>query len=229
MTIPLDEAFLEFASVLEKSQRDQAAELRAQFESRNQLFWSARNAAVATIGSVLSREDREFANEHAPQKVWRFSVHAAVVQGVTLTETAISTARYAQASALVRQEIESVEVTSGIRQGKQKLRKTPQLKVLKHLKAARDQLSGMTHLTDRDLTVLLTDCVASGIDLKVNEKFEGFLLGLHVTALVGLAIEMSELRPFSEKEFLNPQEEAWLSVACSVLDGEGFMSVKSQG
>lgn len=228
MFIPLDEAFLGFASVLEKSLSDQAVELRVQCESRNRLLWSARNAAIATIGSILSREDREFSEEHAREKVWRFSVHTAVVQGVNLTETAISTARYAQASALVRQEVESVEVISGIRQGKQKPRKTPQLKVLKHLKAARAQLSGMTHLTDPDLTVLLTDCVASGIDLKVNEKFERFLLGLHVTALVGLALDMSDLRPFSERESLDPQENAWLAAVCGVLDSEGFLTVKSE-
>lgn len=86
----------------------------------------------------------------------------------------------------------------------------------------------MTHLTDPDLTVLLTDCVASGIDLKVNEKFERFLLGLHVTALVGLALDMSDLRPFSERESLDPQENAWLAAVCGVLDSEGFLTVKSE-
>jgi hypothetical protein len=178
---------------------------------------AANAAVIACIGSILSRPDRAVPLEKAKEKVRRAAVHVAVVQGVHIVEYCLATGSYVQAAALIRQELEAPDGLRGIREGQQKDGATPRLKALKHLGRPYSQLTGLAHLSTHDLLAHVTDLFDSGFDHRHNPAFARYLLGLHLAALVGLALDMADLHPFSDHMILSQQEQAWISAVCGVL------------
>ena len=50
------------------------------------ILHTARRACVASMGSILSRPDREFQIEEVQQKLRRATIHGAVIQGIHFVE-----------------------------------------------------------------------------------------------------------------------------------------------
>ena len=189
------------------------------------ILHTARRACVASIGSILSRPDRELQNEDVQQKLRRATIHGAVIQGIHAVEYCISIGAYAQAAALVRQELEAVEGLRGIRQGHQKNGHTPRIKALKHVGGYYGQLTGLAHLSEHKLLSHVVSEKIGNIVHTLNAEFARCLFGLHVLALVGVTLDIAELRPFSESEYFSEDEKWWLDAACGVLVEAGLMVV----
>jgi hypothetical protein len=219
----LDERFLllgeAFSSALARS-RSATAE---KYCIKSGPIYSALTAAFSCLASIAARPDRAVAPAEAKAKVRRAAIHLSIVQGVHAVEYCIEHGLYPQAAALVRQEMEAAEGLRGIRLGLQKDKETPRLKALRHLGKAYRQLTGLAHLSDHAILSHVTDLLGTGFDHTFNEKFSEFLLCLHLSALVGVALDMAELRPFIDTAKLAPQEEAWLQCICGLLDELGFM------
>lgn len=183
----------------------------------------AHEACLACVGSAYSRPDRAVPEAEIPQKLRRATIHAAAIQGVHPIEQCISFGCYAQAAALVRQEIEAVEGLRGIRQANQPDGATPRLKALRNLGRPYGQLTGLAHLSTHALLTHIVSASIGDIDHHFNPEFSRFLFGLHVYALAGIAMDIAELRPFSESEYFSPAEKWWLANVCGTLINEGFM------
>jgi hypothetical protein len=214
--------FLTFAEVFQnemKKSRDLVENEGPRFLG---VLYHAQTACVACIGSIMARPDRAFPIEELQTKLRRATIHAAVLQGIHAIEYLIAIGCYAQAAALVRQEIEAVEGLRGIRQGLQKDGATPRLKALRHLGKYYAQLTGIAHLSSHNLLTHIVSNSVGNIDHSFNSEFARTLFGLHVTALVGVAMDMAELRPHTETDLISEEEDWWLSAACGVLAAEGL-------
>ncbi len=223
----LDPDFLGHSAVLTGELASQRSIISAGINSRLGVIYNAQQVLLACFGSIHARPDREFEEADVVQKVHRAAIHCAVIQGAQLVETAIATAAYAQASTLVRQEIEAFEAVRGLRQGLQKEGQTPRLKALCRIGKSYGQLSSITHLSRSEMLTEITDVLATGIDPTLNERFEKHLFCIHLLALVGVCIDAAELRPLSAQQVFSQQEELWLQAVCGVLSAEGYLTVKS--
>lgn len=222
---PLETDFLSFAELLDGRLHCQRTENSFGLQERLGVLWSSRMALVACIGSALSRPDKAYPVEQVEAKIWRASIQTAIVQGIAPLEHLIASATYAQACAVLRQEVEAVEALRGLRSGHQRPGQTPRLKALRHLGRAYSQLSGITHLSSPRELIHVTSVIGSGLDHEIIPDFEEYLFSLHLTALVGLGLDIAEFRPYSETEYQSEQERSWMQCACGVLSERGFLSV----
>ncbi|MGB7269074.1 MAG: hypothetical protein WBC90_06085 [Albidovulum sp.] len=218
--------FLGFSEVLLAGLQKSRDQVSANGSSHLGVLTGAHTACLACIGSILTRPDREFPASDVQEKLHRASIHSAVVQGIHAIEYCISVGCYVQAATLVRQEVEAVEGTRGIRQGKQKNGVQPRLKALRHLGRCYGQLSSLAHLSTHDLLAHVVSASIGDIDHSFNPGFSRFLFGLHVHALVGIIPDMAELRPYSDAAIFSKDEIWWQSAVCGVLVEEGLMTLK---
>ena len=223
MTVELDQRFLVLGDAFSEALAKSRAAAAANSGVDTGPTIAAQRAIMACLASIACRPDRAVDQIDAKAKVRRAAIHVSVVQGLHAVEYCIQHALYAQAAALVRQEMEAAEGLRGIRLGLQKDKETPRLKALRHLGRAYSQLTGLAHLSHSDLLLHVTDVLGSGFDHTFNPEFSEFLLCLHLSALVGVALDMAELRPYKPGEVLDPQEKAWLECICGLLDDLGFL------
>ena len=219
--------FLGFADVFQVGMKKTRDAIEGKGPEFLGTLYHAHTACIACIASILSRPDRVFPIEELQTKLRRASVHAAVCQGIHAIEYLIAVGCYAQASSLVRQEIEAVESLRGIRLGYQKDGTTPRLKALRHLGKYYGQLTGIAHMSSHDLLTHVVSNSVGNIDHCFNPDFARVLFGLHVTALVGVALDMAEFRPAFERDLITDEEDWWLSAACGVLVEEGLLPVRA--
>ena len=178
------------------------------------------------MASAYLREEREYPSSHVKSKVWRASIHTAITQGIDIVEHTIATATYVQASVLVRQEMEALECLRGIRSGQQKSKSTPRLVALRHLGKPYSQLTGLAHLSEPSALAHITDVSGSGLDITLNPEFETFLFCIHLVSLVGIAMDLSDLRPFSNDSIASPEETELMQGVCGLLSERGYLTVK---
>jgi hypothetical protein len=224
--LKLDAEFLGYSTVLKQQFAEHRALISKDFEERLGVLYDAQTALLACLGSIYSRPDREFPLEEVTIKVHRAAICSSVTQGIELVEIALRAANYAQAAALIRQEIEAVEVARGLRQGLQKEGKTPRLKALKHLGKNYGFLSSLAHLSRSPALIEATNILNTGIDPNLNSGLENHMFCLHLVALTGITIDLAELHPFSDTEYMSQQEQLWLQSVCGMLDKKGFLSPK---
>jgi hypothetical protein len=215
--------FFALGEVLSRALAKSRSAAAIKYRARTGPLYSSLEAIASCLASIAARPDKEVTNQEAQAKVRRAAIHVSVVQGLHPVEYCIENALYAQAAALVRQEMEAAEGLRGIRLGLQKDKETPRLKALRHLGRAYSQLTGLAHLSDGALLMHVTDLIGSGFDHTYNEEFSEFLLCLHLSSLVGVALDMAEMRPAGPTQNLDPQEKFWLECICGLLDELGFL------
>jgi hypothetical protein len=225
LSADLDASFLHIGKIVSDTVALKQSEIASGIEKRLGIVFDARNVVFACLASVHSRADREFRTSQIKQKLHRAAIHASIIQGASLTEAAIATARYAQAGALVRQEIEAVEGLRGLRQEVQQDGSTPRLKALRHLGRSYANLSALAHLSKFDLMMETVDLLQNGIDPTLNKQLEEQLFCLHLVALVSVCHDASELRPHSKTDYLSEQEQLWLSSVCGLLAEKGYLKI----
>ena len=220
----LNPAFLSFRNALATSMEQTRNEAIALSLAHLSEYLEHEVIGVACLGSILSRPDRAVNIAEVSKKIRRASVQSAFLQGIHAVETCIMTASYAQAAALVRQEIEAVEVLRGIRQERQKDGETPRLKALKHLGRSYSQLTSLAHLTGHDLLSNVVSRKVVDVDHTFNDAFAAHLFSLHLVTLIGVALDMADLRPFSNQDAVSPEEQSAIATVCAWLDSTGYLT-----
>ncbi|QCP87213.1 hypothetical protein EYE35_09930 [Cereibacter sphaeroides] len=178
--------------------------------------------------SVASRPVPPGAAEDDHEISTRAAVHEVVIAGLELVEAALTANLYPQAACLIRQEIEAVEVVRGLRQKRQEKNRTPRLKALRHLGRDYKMLTDLAHVTGFDLLRRLALQEDGTVHFRRHEPMARHLLGLHIFALAGIALDMSHLRPFSPTSFLSPIEDELITGVMGVLAAEGLAAVTGQ-
>ncbi len=223
MTDETNGLFLGFSDLLQSELQKSRDEVASQGEGFLGDLLHVRTACKACIGSIPSRPDRAFPTEDLQQKLRRANVHSAIVQGIHFVEYAIEFGGYAQAAALVRQEIDGVIVARGIRLGEHTDKKGPQWASMPTFKNLNGMLSGLTHLSDHKiLSTKISDSIGN-VDHNFNPEFARQLFGLHVCALIFLILDMIEFREPYDDNLLNDEEEWWLNSAIGVMVHEGLL------
>ncbi len=220
--------FLGFAATLLESQASIRQEIKSNWPSLLGDLYPAREYCLAAIGSVLARPDKAVQESEVAQKVRRTTIHSAVTQGIYAIDCCLSAGLYAQASALIRQEFEAVDGLRGIRQGKQKDKTTSQIKALRHLGRVYSQLTGLAHLSDHQILAHAVSEEVGSFDPRLNPELCRFLFSVHVNSLVGICLDMAELRPFDDQTPLSSEEHYHLGCAMDVLVKSGFITLKEQ-
>lgn len=215
--------FLGFGRKLSNALEQQRAKAVTESDSRLIIEFQMEATCLSCLGSILARPDREFPIEQVQTKVRRVSIHSALMQGIHACHYCISNASYAQAGALVRQEIEGVEGLRGIRQGLQRDKETPRLKALRHLGRSYSQLTGLAHLSDGDILNSVVSSKIGSIDHVYNNAIAKHLLLLHVVALCFLIPDVAEMHPFSTESLFSSEEEMWFTGVCGWLSAEGIL------
>lgn len=217
--------FLGFATVLRETMSKSRDACAKEWPKSFEILVSANEVVLACIGSILARPDRSFPEERVAEKVRRATVHSALLQGIHAVEYCITNGIYAQASALVRMEIEGVECLRGLRQGVQRDGATPRLLALKHLGRTYRQLTGLAHLSTHDLLTHVVNPQIGNTDHSFNAQFARHLLGTHLCALAAFALDLSEFRPFNDQVRLTEVENGYLSAMFGVLVAEKFIQL----
>lgn len=113
---------------------------------------------TGVIASALLRTNGRASNDRQEHATHDCSgLIASFIIGLEPTENAISEGRYLQASALVRQELETLAALEEIKQGRRMDRKTPSVGTLEQsLRRLYDDLSAAAHVSRRDLVAAAT-------------------------------------------------------------------------
>ncbi|HCE72416.1 hypothetical protein KQ247_13390 [Ruegeria pomeroyi] len=187
----------------------------------------ANDCVLSALVSVFERSQSICPLNVDKDSLRRAAVAAAMFQNISLVETAVSKAQYIGASALIRQELEGVEVLRGILAGKQKDGATPRLKAFKFLGKGYSQLTGVSHLSLNEGITYLTGGRPFSYDPRYNKTYAEWLMKHHVLAVYGLAtITAFDFRGF-EEDHLTVSEEYHLTRALKVLGDSGFLQLKS--
>ena len=145
-----------------------------------------------------------------------------------LVEEAISQALYAQAGALVRQELECVAVMEETNAGCRAEDATPNVAhVPWKLKIAYSQLSMMAHSSSTAMLDALQAVESESIWLAsavpiYNQQVARMLIGLHAALSIQLALQLHTLYLDMYGEGLSLQEQDGLEVSVSCLEEEGL-------
>lgn len=188
----------------------------------------AAQLAFAIMASVYMREDKAVPVSGAKEKVLRAHLHASVVTGAPVIEELIAKALYHQAAALIRQELESGENLRALRLGGFQARRSPSTAFLKKLglMTVYAQLTGLAHMTDDDFIRHLFHDAKSGLQPRYLEQLSAMMLCTHTQALLLVAMDMAEMRPFDETKVFSPTEHHYTSVAFALIQEFGFARLK---
>ncbi|MCE8516087.1 hypothetical protein KBY31_05120 [Ruegeria pomeroyi] len=187
----------------------------------------ANDCVLSAVISVFERSQSICPLNVDEDSLRRAAVSAAMFQNISLVETAVSKAQYVGASALVRQEIEGVEVLRGILAGKQKNGATPRLKALKFLGKVYSQLTGVSHLSLNEGITYLTGGSPFSYDPRYDKTYAELLMSCHVLAVHGLAtVTAFDIRGI-EEDHLTVSEEYHLTLALTVLGKSGFLRLEN--
>lgn len=220
-------SFLGYADVLRNSLEQSRAECRSHWPECIGILDAANTSLLACVGSILTRPDRAYDPNKVEDKLKRATIHSAVVQGVGAIEYCFANAIYAQASALVRMEIEAVGALVEIRQGRRNDGKTPNIYPLRHLGRTYGQLSGIAHLSTHDLLTHVVNVEIGNVDHSLNPKFARHLFGTHLCALAAFALDLGDFRPASADQALSDDEKGYLSAVFGVLTELKYIVITS--
>ncbi|WP_145977018.1 hypothetical protein [Leisingera aquaemixtae] len=187
----------------------------------------ASDCALSAVISVFERSEGICLLHINEDLRRRGAVSAAMFQNIGLIETAIQNAQYVGASALVRQELEGLDVLRGIFAGKQIDSKPPRVIALRNLGLGNiyGKLSGIAHLTFHKGLAHLTGGSPYSYDSQYNRQVCELLVNCHVLSMVGLAQFVAFDSRGRDQEKLTDVEERHIALALSVLGENGFLKL----
>lgn len=224
-----DYQFPEFAEIFTRTQKESREKVAENWPDFLNDLKVANTYTIATLGSVLSRLGAKHFEEISLDQQRRATVHAATIQGISAIEMCISNGLYAQAAALVRQEIEGVEFLRGVRQGKQKDGATPRLKAYRHLGRIYSQLTSLAHYSKHDFLNHLMAGPKPSLDPVFNPEFAKFLFGIHIHVLAGVVLDIAEIASDANDAYLTEKEEYHFSIATGILIKKGVFAFNEGG
>ncbi|UWQ54880.1 hypothetical protein [Leisingera caerulea] len=187
----------------------------------------AYDCALSTVISVFERAGSVCLLQIDKDLHRRAAVSASMFQNIALVETAIRNAQYIGASALIRQELEGLEVLRGMLAGKQIDRKNPRINALRNLGLGKiyGRLTGIAHLTFHEGLSHLTGGFPYSYDTRYNRQSCELLVNCHVLGMAGLATVVAFDSRSLDQKHLTDVEEHHSALALSVLGENGFLKL----
>lgn len=185
-------------------------EVRAQWKKDASDLLDSHQFAMSAIISMVDRvAGIEF--EKQPQAVeGRMSLTAQFVQGIDVCETAISEGLYAQAAALLKQEMETIEAVHEYETGQRRDRKTPKLNLLSGFGRAYGEFNKYAHASVEDIHKSIVHFEMEGISgpsviPQYRREIADWFYGLHVLFVIYCARQMISI--LSEVYGLEPTKQ----------------------
>jgi hypothetical protein len=192
------------------------------------LMLDAHMSVMGVIGNALQRHNgRPGRTDESVHQ--RLNLIASFMQGVLPCESAISEGYYAQAAALLRQEMETLAALEELKDKKRKDGKVPQIGGLPWgLKNLYGALSALTHVSKDEALTSLYQMESSGdarpasIVPLYNCDTARRMYGTHVAFLVAAALHLGSLHSDLYGEEPTPEEQMLILGAFELLRTEGF-------
>jgi hypothetical protein len=166
----------------------------------------------------------------------RMSLFASFIQGIDLAETAITEGLYTQATALMKQQMETVSAMSELVTGERKDGRTPNVKHLWWRMAVHYQrINDLAHVGRRELLRDFYQVEARGkaVPVSVTPRFSAnaakYLYTLHVALLLQFSLSVGELLEDLYGEAWNSDELRFLLQAHALLEQDGAFSEQAPG
>ncbi len=195
----------------------------------NEAIDLSKGVIVTVLGRFSGRTGRTDISITA-----RLLQSSSFIQGMELCEEAISEGLYAQAGALVRQELECIAAMEESKIGRRDDNATPNVSYVPwKLRTAYGQLSMMAHTSSMPMLDTIHS-ISSGSTYLASavpaykEQMARMLIGLHAALTIQLAIHLDILYLDMHDEGLTPLELDSLQMAMRTLQEEGFFK-KSSG
>ncbi len=164
-----------------------------------------------------------------PDLAHMLSLSASFIQGIDICETAISEGYYVSATALLKQEMETIAAIAEVRNKTRRTGSTPNVKVFGKLAVLYGDLNRVAHVADSDLMQQL-------VRIEVSEQQAGaplfpvfnadqakFLYGLHVSLLAMIALEVGAILEELYGAGLRDFETVMLARVARILQDEGWL------
>ena len=201
--------------------RVQSKEVCGELTEAHWLATSVIASATSAVSGKPGKEDDDLAQ--------RLSLTASFVQGIDTCETAISEGFYVPATALLKQEMETIAAVHEVRNKSRKSGATPNIKIFGDLAVVYGDLNKVAHVGDASLMQEL-------VRIEISEQQSGaplfpvfkadlakFLYGLHVAFVTMIAIEVGLVLEGLYGPGLKQFEEDMLGRAARILQKEGWL------
>ena len=209
-------------------QKQKGSEVRAQskevYGELMDAHWLA-TSVIASATSPVSGKPGKVEDDLAPL----LSLTASFIQGIDTCETAISEGFYVSATALLKQEMETIAAIHEVRNKSRKSGTTPNVKIFGDLAVVYGDLNKVAHVGDANLMQEL-------VRIEINERQAGaplfpvfnaklakFLYGLHVAFITMIAIEVGLVLEALYGAGLKKFHENMLGRAAGILQKEGWL------
>ncbi len=201
----------------------------------------AHMLATGVISSVLTRKNL-VPGATSPSISERLALVASFVQGISVCESTISEGLYAQASALLKQELETLAAIQECQKGKRKPGKTPNVgNVQWNMEQTYGELNRVAHVADSQFLNKLYQRVShagsheTGVTLvpvsnepQYCREIARNLYAVHVIFLVLLGKELDTLTSEMYGDGLNEEENIALFVSAQHVANEGYLAQPEQ-
>ncbi|MDA2911686.1 hypothetical protein MYX04_12255 [Nitrospiraceae bacterium AH_259_D15_M11_P09] len=201
----------------------------------------AHMLATGVISSVLTRTNL-VPGATSPSISERLALVASFVQGIAVCESTISEGLYAQASALLKQELETLAAIQECQKGKRKPEKTPNVgSALWNMNQTYGDLNRLAHVADSQLLNKLYQCggpagfhetavklMPVSIQPQYHRDVARNLYAVRVIFLVLLGMELGTLTSEMYGDGLNENEKTALFVSAQHVANEGYLEKQEQ-
>ena len=231
------QALAEPASTLYAAQKVYGEQVRAETRQCYGRLQDAHLLIAGVLASALLRINGKIVptTDLAEQ---RSSLLASFVIGVDLCERAIEEGRYLQASALVRQELETLAQLHAVAAGRRKEHRSPNMaSVTPDLGRLYGDLSAAAHLSKHSLVRSVSEYEMPPGELPgptdgtryfpaLDRDLARRLFAVHLIVLVRVIEEMGvDLEERYERECLTTEEMRALNVAVGLMASEGVVEI----
>lgn len=213
-----------------ESIKKQQIDIREESKENYGLLLDAHLAALSVIGSCILRTNLKPGKTNESIS-GRLVLIASFIQGIDLCETAISEGLYAQAAALLKQELETLAAIEEFLAGNRRNGVTPNVRNLKwDLNKVYGALNNVAHVSHRESFEPLYQIKQLGeaspvsIDPVYKKDISRYLYALHVSIMIQISrLLLDLLREMYDEE---PRELDKVSLVGAVkrLEEEGFIS-----
>ena len=192
---------------------------------------------VGVLASALLRVNGKI-SPTTPTSEERDALFASFVIGMEVCEKAIAEGRYLQASALLRQEMETVTQLKAVSVGKRKAEGSPNVSVLESsLKQLYGDLSAAAHVSKHHIVRTATEHEISGDDLPgptsgtryfpvLDESLARRLFSLHLMLIIGLIEELSiDHHERHTEDCFSSRDTRRIELAILLMQAEGMVII----
>jgi hypothetical protein len=186
--------------------------------------WLSTSVVANAIWAVSGKPGKS-----DPDLALLLSLSASFIQGIDICETAISEGLYVSATALLKQEMETIAAIHEVRNKTRKSGSTPNVRSLRGLSVLYGDLNKVAHVSDSELMQSLVRIEMSGqqsgapLYPVLDTKLAKFLYGLHVSFLTMMAIEVETILEDLYGAGLQDFELDMVARAGQILQKEGWL------